>query len=90
MLIVTSHGGLVRPLVNFLLKLKVAFWQTAVRIPVEMAYFIFYFIYFNFVMTRPPMELLPLLGHDVMPTLDVALLCSSRAVSDLGHESKLV
>ena len=27
---------------------------------------------------------------DVRPTLDMALLCSSRAGSDLGHESGLV
>ena len=28
-------------------------------------------------------------NNDMKPTLDTALLCSSRAVSDLGHESGL-
>ena len=39
-----------------------------------------------------PSELLPVLGpwnSDVMPTLDAALLFSSRAGSDLGRESGL-
>ena len=35
--------------------------------------------------------LLPVLGPlGVMPTLDAALLCSSGAGADLGHESGLV
>ena len=36
---------------------------------------------------RPPPELLPVLGPLEPPTLDAALLCSSRVGSDLGHES---
>ena len=41
---------------------------------------------------HPLPELLPVLGpwEQLPPTLDVALLCSSRAVSDLGLESGLV
>ena len=41
-----------------------------------------------FFCTCPPPELLPMLGPlewYMMPTLDVALLCSSRVASDLGH-----
>ena len=43
---------------------------------------------FNFFCIRPPLELLPILGpleRYVTPTLDTALLCSSRAGSDLGR-----
>ena len=42
---------------------------------------------------RPPPELLPVLGRwngDVMPTLDAALLCSSRAGSNLGRVSGFI
>ena len=44
-----------------------------------------FFIFFNFIFfnVRPPLELLPVLGpleQYVMPTLDPALLSSSRAV----------
>ena len=41
-----------------------------------------------FFIIRPPPELLPVLGpleQYVMPTLNTALLCSSRAGSDLGR-----
>ena len=39
---------------------------------------------------RPPSELLPVLGlleQHMKPTLDLALLCNSRAGSHLGHKS---
>ena len=42
----------------------------------------------HFFCIHPPPELLPVLGpleRYVMPTLDAALLCSSRAGSDLGR-----
>ena len=43
-----------------------------------------------FLIIRPPPELLPvlvLLEQYMTPTLDAALLCSSRAGSDLGRKS---
>ena len=48
--------------------------------------FIFIFIYI-FLSIRPPPGLLPVLGlleRYMTPTLDAAMLCSSRAGSDLG------
>ena len=47
----------------------------------------FFFFFFSF---HPPPELLPVLGpleRYMTPTLDVALLCSSRVGSDLGRTS---
>ena len=44
-------------------------------------------LFFLFFCIHPP-ELLPVLGpleRYLTPTLDAALLCSSRASSDLGH-----
>ena len=44
----------------------------------------------SFFCIRPPPELLPVLGlldRYMTPTLDAALLCSSRASSDLGRKS---
>ena len=49
--------------------------------------FTYDFLFFCF---RPPPELLPVLGPlewYMTPTLDASLLCSSRAVSDLGRTS---
>ena len=52
-------------------------------------------IYLNiyFFCIRPPPEWLPVLGpleHYMTPTLDAALLCGSRAGSDLGRKSDVM
>ena len=47
---------------------------------------------FFIILFYPPPELIPVLGplnSDMMPPLDEALLCSSRAGSDLGCVSRL-
>ena len=47
-------------------------------------------IFFSLFSIHPPPELLPVLGQlerYMTPTLDVALLCSSRVGSDLGRKS---
>ena len=44
----------------------------------------------QFFCIHPPPELLPVLGlleQYMLPTIDATLLCSSRAGSDLGHDS---
>ena len=49
------------------------------------------YFFFNFYV-HPPQELIPVLGpleRCVTPTLDAALLCSSRAGSDLGCMSDM-
>ena len=52
-------------------------------------FFIFIFLFFIFFSIDPPQALLPVLGpldRYMTPTLDVALLSSSRAGADLGRK----